>query len=232
MYKIKRRIHMYTLVNEENYSDGQVIFKEGSSGDWVYVIISGQVEISRTIENKKYVLEVLKEGDVFGEMAFLGHTKRTAAATSVGDTIIGVIDRDSMDKEFNKLSSGFRAILSTIVTRFRSMNDRISGFDARCEPRVPKKLSLAYKDKASFLKAYTKNISNGGLFVRTSDPPPKGTLINLQLQLPGLKEHLKIDCSVVWNNTKESKASGMGLQFDNMSESDRKTLQTYLKSVS
>ena len=222
---------MYTLVNEENYSDGQIIFKESSSGDWVYVIISGQVEISRTIANKKYVLEVLKKGEVFGEMAFLGHTKRTATATAVGDTIIGVIDRDSMDNEFNKLSSGFRAILASIVSRFRAMNDRISGFDARCEPRIPKKLSLAYKDKASFLKAYSKNISNGGLFVKTSNPLPKGTLINLRLQLPGLTEHLKIDCSVVWNNKKENNPVGMGLQFDNMSDSDKKTLQSYLKSV-
>lgn len=222
---------MYTLVNEENFSDGQVIFKEDSSGDWVYVIISGQVEISRTIDNKKYVLDVLKAGDVFGEMAFLGHTKRTAAATAVGDTVVGVIDRDSMDKEFNKLSSGFRAILISLVKRFRSMNDRISGFDARTEPRVPKKLSLAYKDKASFLKAYTKNISNGGLFIKTSNPLSKGTLVNLRLQLPELKEHLKIDCSVVWNNKKDDKPVGMGLQFDKMSDSDRKALESYLKSA-
>ena len=222
---------MYTLVNEENFSDGQIIFNENSSGDWVYVIISGQVEISRTIENKKYILETLNKGEVFGEMAFLGHTKRTATATAVGDTIIGVIDRDSMDKEFNKLSSGFRTIIVSIVARFRAMNDRISGFDARSEPRVPKKLSLAYKDKASFLKAYSKNISNGGLFIKTSKPLPKGESVSLRIQLPDLKDPLNIDCLVVWNNNKGDKPLGMGLQFGNMSNSDKKTLQSYLKSL-
>lgn len=222
---------MYTLVNEENFSDGQVIFQEGSSGDWVYVIISGQVEVSRTIDNKKYVLEVLKEGEVLGEMAFLGSTKRTAAATAVGDTVIGVIDRDSMDKEFNKLSSGFRAILTTIVKRFKSMNNRISGFHVRSEPRVSKTLSISYKDKESFLNAYTKNIGNGGLFVKTDNPLPEETSFNLKLELPDLKGPLQIDCTVVWNNVKKDKPIGMGLKFNNMSESDRKILQSYLKST-
>lgn len=223
---------MHTLVNEENYSDGQVIFEEGSSGDWVYVIISGQVEISRTIENKTYVLENLKEGEVLGEMAFLGSTKRTATATAVGDTVVGVIDRDSMDKEFNKLSSGFRTILTTIVKRFKSMNNRISGFRVRSDPRVSKTLSVSYKDKASFLKAYTKNFSNGGLFIMTDNPLPEGTSLNLKLELPDLTEPLDIGCTVVWNNAneKEDKPVGMGLKFINMNESDRKLLESYLES--
>ena len=222
---------MYTLVNEEHFSDGQVIFKEGSSGDWVYVIISGKVEISRIIENRKYVLEVLEEGEVFGEMAFLDLTKRTATATAIGETVAGVIDRDSMDKEFNKLSSDFRTLIKTIVTRFRSMNDRVSGFDSRCDSRVSKTLSVSYKDKNSFLKAYTKNISSGGIFVSTGNPLPIGESLSLQLQLPDLEEPLKIECTVAWNNRDESKPVGMGLKFNNMSESDRNAFQAYLKSI-
>jgi len=223
---------MYTLVNEEKYSDDQVIFREDSSGDWIYVIVSGKVEVSRIINNKKYVLEMLKKGDIFGEMAFLGNTKRTASATSVGDTVIGIIDRESMDKEFNKLSSGFRAILVTLVTRFKSMNERVSGFSSRIEPRVPKALSLSYKDKSSFLKAYSTNISKGGLFIKTSDPLPQGTLINLRLQLPDLKEFLKIESLIAWINKKEKPPAGMGLQFINMSENDNKLLQAYIKALS
>lgn len=223
---------MYTLVNEENYSDGQVIFRENSSGDWVYVVVSGRVEVSRTINNKKYVLEILKKGEVFGELAFLGNTKRTATATALGDTVIGVVDRISMDEEFNKLSSDFRSILVTIVSRFKSMNDRISGFNSRTEARIPKTLSISYKDKASFLKAYTTNISRGGIFIKTNQQLPQGAMISLKLQLPDLKEPLKIDCSVAWGNRKETAPVGMGLQFISMSESDERLLQGYIRTIS
>ena len=37
---------MFTIASEETYPDGKMIFQEGSSGDWVYVILSGSVEIS------------------------------------------------------------------------------------------------------------------------------------------------------------------------------------------
>ncbi|MBW1667663.1 MAG: cyclic nucleotide-binding domain-containing protein, partial [Deltaproteobacteria bacterium] len=48
---------MFTLASEETYEDGQVIIKEGSAGDWVYVILSGAVEISRTIGGRRFVVE-------------------------------------------------------------------------------------------------------------------------------------------------------------------------------
>jgi len=38
---------MFQTAIEEKYTDGQIIFKEGSSGDWIYVIESGAVEISK-----------------------------------------------------------------------------------------------------------------------------------------------------------------------------------------
>lgn len=225
---------MYTLANEETYSNGETIFKESSPGDWVYIIISGEVEISRVIGNKKYILKKLKAGDVFGEMAFLGDAKRTASAIAVGDTIVGIIDRDSLDTEFNKLSSGFRSILKTLVVRFRSMNDRVSELKSRKDSRLKKTLSLSYKDKESFLNAYTANISKGGLFIKTDKPLPEGENLNLKLRLPELKEPLNINCLVVWVNKKKpgtDMPSGMGLQFLDMNENIRMTLFKYIKAI-
>ncbi len=66
---------MYTFASEERYSDGQVIFREESAGNWVYVIFSGAVELSKQINNKKFILETLEEGDLFGELAFIGKAR-------------------------------------------------------------------------------------------------------------------------------------------------------------
>jgi len=49
---------MFNLASEDTYEDGQIIFKEGSSGDWVYLVISGTVEISKMVGGKKVVVEI------------------------------------------------------------------------------------------------------------------------------------------------------------------------------
>lgn len=224
---------MFTLASEETYTDGQVIFHENSSGDWVYVVLSGSVEISKMIGEKKCVLEVLKESEPFGELSYIGNIKRTATATAVGETTVGIIERDSLDQEFNKISSDFRSILVTVAKRFKIMIERMIDFSNRTEPRILKKLSVSYNDKKSFLAAYTFDISGGGLFIRTSTPLHEGENFLLKLQLPKLPDPLKIKCTVAWTNREEEgkHPPGMGIKFDEMSDKDDKRLKKYIKSL-
>lgn len=226
---------MHTLASEETYTDGQVIFKEGSPGDWVYVIISGAVEISKIVEGRSVVIEVLKEGEVFGELGFLGGINRTAAARALGDTTLGIIERSFLDSEFNKLSGDFRSILVAVVLRFKKMIDRISECSYRKEPRIQKTLSIAYKDRQSFVKAYTGNISSGGLFIKAENPPNKGEKFLLKLQLPEMAEPLKIQCEVAWVRKQGEQAeggpSGMGVRFLEMSKKDEQLLRQYITDI-
>ena len=227
---------MFSLASEEKYEDGKVIFKEGGPGDWMYVILSGSVKIIKTANDKQFTLGVLEPGEVFGEGSFLsGTNKRSAAAWAVGETTLGVIDRVSFDEEFNKLSSDFRAILVSSMKRFSTMLDRACEFATRSAPRVPKALSLSYKDRQSFIQAYTGNISEGGLSLKTDTPLSPGKKIMLNLQLPEGGEGLKINGVVKWARKKEeatpSRPAGMGVQFGEMSNKDREKLILYLKKI-
>ncbi len=116
---------MYQIAAYETYQDGQTIFEEGSSGDWIYEVDSGSVELSRMVGGQKIIIEVLKGGDVFGEMAFVAHIPRTATAQAIGETTVGIIDRDYMDQEFNKLSGSFRTMLKVLVLRLKKTTDTI-----------------------------------------------------------------------------------------------------------
>jgi len=96
-------------------------------------------------------------------------------------------------------------------------------------------LSLAYKDRQSFIKAYTGNISSGGLSLKTDNPLSPGEKFMLNLQLPEGGESLKINCEVKWARKKEEGTSarppGMGVQFGEMSNSDREKLILYLNKI-
>ena len=222
----------YNLATEETYQDGQTIFKEGSWGDWVYVILSGSVEISKNVQGQKYVLEVLLSGEVFGELGFIGGMKRTATATAVSETTLGILDREFFEKEYNLLSPQFRRVLEIITERFKNMLERANEFTTRKEKRVPKVLSLVFKDRQSFIRAYTGDISSGGLFIKTETPLSVGHQFLLKLQLPGVPNPLQIKCEVVWGRKRESsepnKPPGMGIKFSEMSKTDIQILKKYL----
>ena len=116
------------VVLEETYEDGEVIFKEGNSGDWVYVVLSGAVEVSKAVDGARFVLSILKSGEVFGELALIGAVKRTATTRAIGRTSVGIIDRGFLDREFNKLSTDFRTVLVAMVDRFIKTMDRAREF--------------------------------------------------------------------------------------------------------
>ena len=225
---------MYNIASEETYKDGEIILEEGSSGDWVYVILTGSVEISRMVGEKKFVIGVLQPGEVFGELGFFGGIRRTATSRAIGETTVGIIDRATLDSEFNKLSADFRSILAAVVNRFENSINRVCEFSVRGEARATKSLSLTFKDRQSFLKAYATNISPGGLFIKTERPFPQGEQFFLKLHLPGIWEPLKTNCEVVWarrSGDDERRPAGMGVRFREMSESDSRILQKYLKEV-
>ncbi len=223
------------IASEEDYRDGQIIFKEGSSGNWVYVVLSGSVEISKVIDGKKSILGVLGPGQTFGELALIGNIKRTATARAIGETTVGIIDRDFLDNEFNKLSSNFRTILISIVHRYSNVMDRVRNFTTRKDERVKESLSLKFKDHRAFLKACTENVSRGGLFIRTANPLEVGQRFPLELQIPGIQEPLQTTCQVVWTRKQgeetKDKPAGMGVKFSEMSKKDAQALRQYLENA-
>jgi type IV pilus assembly protein PilZ len=225
---------MFDSATKESFKDGQVIFREGTSGDWIYIILSGSVEISKTVNNKKFIIEVLKEGDLFGGASFLGMIERKTTAIAIGKTSIGIVDRTPLDEEFNKLSSEFRTVLLATVLSCNKVIDRACKFTVRKHPRVKKSLALSYQDHSGFVKAYTGNISQGGLFIKTKKPLEMDEEFLLKLTLPGIPNSLNIKSKVMWVRKTQvdvRRPAGMGVQFCKMATEEYTVLKQYLKTV-
>src|SRR5512138_2201036 len=64
--------------------------------------------------------------------------------------------------------------------------------ERRRNPRAPIELKVEYKRLNTFFADYTKNISRGGTFIKTSRPLPVGTEFLFKLFVPGRDEPLTI----------------------------------------
>jgi CRP/FNR family transcriptional regulator, cyclic AMP receptor protein len=81
----RKKMNLLNLIkNSENtveYRQGEVIFFEGTHGDMMYVILDGEVEI---IVNNNLV-DVLKPGNIFGEMALIEESFRSTTTIARTD---------------------------------------------------------------------------------------------------------------------------------------------------
>jgi CRP-like cAMP-binding protein len=82
---------------QRDFAAGETIFDEGDPGDKIYVIQSGEVELSRTSESGQRVVARSGPGDFFGELGVvLGKPRRTRAA-AVNNTRVLELDRDTLE---------------------------------------------------------------------------------------------------------------------------------------
>jgi CRP/FNR family cyclic AMP-dependent transcriptional regulator len=227
---------LFLTARKENYKAGDVIFKEGSHGVAVYVIESGKVEISKGIRGRKFAVETLGPGEMFGEMSFIDHEPRSATATALEDTVLELLDKDFIDSEFNQISSDFRAVIRTLVKRLRNTTLKLSGATAprRIEERTSAKIRITFKKVSDFFRAYIAKLGAGGLFIRTTQMVPTGTILNLEFNLPDSDHVIQTKGKVVWARSKEEsderKPPGLGIQFVEMSAEDTNLLNNYIKT--
>lgn len=67
------------------YNEGEVIFAQGSVGQYMYVISSGCVNILIKKNGSGSIVSKLTKGDLFGEMALVDSLPRSAAAVAGED---------------------------------------------------------------------------------------------------------------------------------------------------
>ena len=72
------------------FSEGETIFKSGDTGDCMYAIVEGTVNI----KINGAVVERLTAGGVFGEMALIDSSPRSATAVAASDCTLAAVDEN------------------------------------------------------------------------------------------------------------------------------------------
>lgn len=88
------------ICTEKRYSSGQTIARQGESGDELFIITEGFVEVSlgaRPSQAARVVVS-LGVGQIFGEISLLDQGPRSASIMAISDpTVVQVIERENFD---------------------------------------------------------------------------------------------------------------------------------------
>jgi signal transduction histidine kinase len=113
-------------IKEIHLPAGTVIFEEGSSGSTLLLVGEGRVKISISgNRGKEEILSTICPDDFFGELAVLDRGLRSASATTLEPTLLGEIDRRTLDR----LMASSPTVLplnftQAVVQRLRQANAR------------------------------------------------------------------------------------------------------------
>ncbi len=78
------RMELMQLAELESYAAGATILRQGDEGRHVYLVHRGQVRVWTEDQGAVVELGTLDSGVIFGEVAELGHVRRTASVEALG----------------------------------------------------------------------------------------------------------------------------------------------------
>ncbi|MCS7148923.1 MAG: EAL domain-containing protein [Geminocystis sp.] len=113
---------------------GEYIFREGDKGDVAYILEEGVVEIIATIDGTPTFLNVLTPGDIFGELALIDDSPRSASALAKTDVLLTVISKAQVKARIEQAHPILQLLLTVIMKHFRSETAKIRGKKAEDFP--------------------------------------------------------------------------------------------------
>jgi serine/threonine-protein kinase len=106
---------------QTTFPKGSYVVKEGDPGDSAYIIVSGRCEVLKIIDGTVSVMQKLGPGQVFGEMAILTDSPRTATVLATEETTVLVVTKDVFEQELEAMKPWMRSVLQMVASRFRDL---------------------------------------------------------------------------------------------------------------
>ena len=121
--------------NERSFAAGEFVFEEGDVGEFAYVLLSGEAEICKISQGEIIKLVDIKENTLFGEMALIDKSVRSASARAVTDIIVREIDETAFMAHIKKSPDVAMNMMYRLANYARTTNKNIEGsvFDKKEE---------------------------------------------------------------------------------------------------
>jgi len=91
------RTRLADVIDLRRLGAGETLFRTGEPGESLYVVRSGEIELFiKDTAGQKIPLAIVGTGEVFGELALLNRSPRTATAIALADSQLLELDRDDL----------------------------------------------------------------------------------------------------------------------------------------
>ena len=108
------------------HTEGDQIFAKGDPGNSMMAVLKGRVMISApSPDGRQVVLTVMREGEVFGEIALLDGNERTADATAMSDCELLVVPCRSLLALLERRPDLCLDLLIVLCERLRRTNEQV-----------------------------------------------------------------------------------------------------------
>lgn len=139
------------LLIDRRYPKDAVVFEDGMPGDYMYLIREGQVKVTKMSEDgREKILEILGEGDFFGEMALLERAPRSASVKTTMPCLLLALSRQEFIALIRRNPDLALDLIRELSRRLRETSEQIRGLMfERVEGRTRRVLSRLAREEVA-----------------------------------------------------------------------------------
>jgi len=98
---------------------GETLFREGDAPTTAFLVESGRLRVSATVDGKPVVLGDVEAGALVGEVAVLDDEPRSATATAIEPSVLTAVDGNQISERIAAADPVVRALLQSQFARYR-----------------------------------------------------------------------------------------------------------------
>lgn len=148
-----------------DFKAGDVLFREGETGEEMYVIQSGLVQVLKRVGTDERALATLGRGEFLGEMAILNNKPRSATAVVLEDARCLVIDARTLESMITKNPEIAMRLIKKLARRLDNADEMIQ---ILMNPDPKARVMLGLKRYAETVGEPIPEDKGGGIRVNTS----------------------------------------------------------------
>jgi signal transduction histidine kinase len=111
---------LYQMAETVSFPAGQLVLREGDQGDSLFVVLTGELEVTKRQGSQDILLALYKPGQFFGEMALLEQAPRSASVRTLQEGRLLVISQAAFQTLLSCSPAAPLKILRTVTSRLRS----------------------------------------------------------------------------------------------------------------
>jgi signal transduction histidine kinase len=111
---------LYQMAETVSIPARQLVLWEGDPGDSLFVVLTGELEVTKRQDGQDILLALRKPGQFFGEMALLERAPRSASVRTLQESRLLVISQAAFHTLLSCSPSAPLKILRTVTSRLRS----------------------------------------------------------------------------------------------------------------